>query len=101
MWVIILAREVKLADKKAQPWKLSHRVDLHEALKWAAVSPNGGGTPVTLNLQSKVVACDPSAPSLTLDNGVMVNGDLLIAADGVHVGSEKFHSGRTRQLTET
>lgn len=73
------------ADEKNQPWQLSHRIDLHEALKAKATSLHGPGVPVTIHLRSKVIDCDPARPSLTLADGSQVQGDLLIGADGVHV----------------
>ncbi|CAG8918567.1 unnamed protein product [Penicillium salamii] len=66
------------------PWQLSHRIDLHEALKAKATSHSGPGVPVTIHLRSKVVDCDPEDPSLTLADGTEIQGDLLIGADGVH-----------------
>lgn len=68
-----------------QPWQLSHRIDLHEALKSSATSPDGPGIPAIIHLRSKVIGCDPDAPSVILDDGEVVQGDLLIGADGVHV----------------
>lgn len=35
---------------------LAHRVDLHNALKWAATRDNGPGTPVTIHLNSPVTS---------------------------------------------
>ncbi|KAL3464900.1 hypothetical protein BJX64DRAFT_298013 [Aspergillus heterothallicus] len=72
------------------PWKLSHRIDLHEALKHAAVTPDGPGRPVVIHLRSRVVGCDCSAPSLTLDDGQTISGDLVIGADGVHSVLRQF-----------
>ncbi|OBT56352.1 hypothetical protein VE04_02908 [Pseudogymnoascus sp. 24MN13] len=66
------------------PWQLIHRVDLHNALKSFAVSPEGIGHPVVLNLRSKVVSINIDTPSLTLEDGFTYTGDLLIGADGVH-----------------
>ncbi|PYI05107.1 FAD/NAD(P)-binding domain-containing protein [Aspergillus sclerotiicarbonarius CBS 121057] len=66
------------------PWQLSHRIDLHEALKAKATTLNDPGVPVTIHLRSKVVNCDPARPSLTLVDGTEVQGDLLIGADGAH-----------------
>ncbi|KNG85740.1 hypothetical protein ANOM_005720 [Aspergillus nomiae NRRL 13137] len=71
-------------------WKLSHRIDLHEALKHAAVSPDGPGRPAVIYLRSRVVSCDCLAPSLTLDNGKNITGDLIIGADGVHSALRQF-----------
>ncbi|KFY28344.1 hypothetical protein V491_00526 [Pseudogymnoascus sp. VKM F-3775] len=66
------------------PWQLIHRVDLHNALKDLAMSPEGKGRPAILNLQSKVVSINVDTPSLTLEDGSIYTGDLLISADGVH-----------------
>ncbi|PYI23431.1 hypothetical protein BO99DRAFT_409037 [Aspergillus violaceofuscus CBS 115571] len=73
-----------MTDPGTKPWQFAHRVDLHEALKSTATSPEGPGTPATIHLRSKVVSCDPAAPSLTLADGSVVEGDLVIGADGVH-----------------
>jgi hypothetical protein len=70
-----------------------HRVDLHEALKKLAVDDEGPGKPVSLHLRCKVVSCNPSRPSVTLEDGRNFEGDLLIGADGVHVSTE--HSGHS------
>ncbi|KAF9892296.1 hypothetical protein FE257_002073 [Aspergillus nanangensis] len=71
-----------LRDNYPFPWQLSHRIDLHETLKRHATSVDGPGTPAVIHLRSKVVDCDPAVPSLTLDNGQVIQGDLLIGADG-------------------
>jgi 2-polyprenyl-6-methoxyphenol hydroxylase-like FAD-dependent oxidoreductase len=63
---------------------MAHRVDLHEALKKFATSPDGKGTPVSIHLRHRVVGCNPSEPSITLEGGEEVKGDLVIGADGVH-----------------
>ncbi|KAK2612261.1 hypothetical protein QQS21_001687 [Conoideocrella luteorostrata] len=67
------------------PHWLSHRVDLHNALKWMATRPDGPGSPVNIHLKSPVRQYqNPSKPSITLSDGQEVCGDLVIAADGVH-----------------
>ncbi|KAL4880396.1 hypothetical protein BJY04DRAFT_228671 [Aspergillus karnatakaensis] len=71
-------------------WKLSHRIDLHEALKHAAVDPDGPGRPALIHLRSRIVGCDCDEPSLTLDNGQTITGDLVIGADGVHSVLRQF-----------
>lgn len=72
------------------PWQLIHRVDLHNALKDIAMSPEGKGHPVVLNLRSRVVSVNVDTPSLTLENGSMYTGDLFIGADGVHSKLRSF-----------
>ncbi|ETS85199.1 hypothetical protein PFICI_03224 [Pestalotiopsis fici W106-1] len=73
-----------LESKYTYPWQLIHRVDLHEALKSLALDEKESGKPVSLYLRSKVVSCNPSGPSITLEDGRTFEGDLLIGADGVH-----------------
>ncbi|KJK76577.1 hypothetical protein H634G_08165 [Metarhizium anisopliae BRIP 53293] len=66
------------------PLWLSHRVDLHNALKWMATRSDGPGAPATIHLDSLVMALNPWKPSITLATGREICGDLVIAADGVH-----------------
>lgn len=46
---------------------------------------SGKGKPVTINLNSKVVSVDLETATLTLENGKIYHGDVVIGADGVHV----------------
>ncbi|EXA34309.1 hypothetical protein FOQG_16681 [Fusarium oxysporum f. sp. raphani 54005] len=75
------------------PWQLSHRVDLHEALKAAATSPDLSGIPAKLHLRSRVTSCDPAKAVIILENGQSHKGDLLVAADGVHSTLRPIISG--------
>ncbi|KAL1636380.1 hypothetical protein SLS58_009873 [Diplodia intermedia] len=65
-------------------WLLVYRVHLHEALKKRATEAAGKGVPVELRTSSRVVDVDPTAATVTLENGETVQGDLVIGADGVH-----------------
>lgn len=67
------------------PWQLIHRIDLHNALKEIATRQAGKGQPVVINLQSRVKEVDCDAPSITLQDGRVIKGDLIVGADGVHV----------------
>ncbi|KAK1974485.1 hypothetical protein LZ30DRAFT_640235 [Colletotrichum cereale] len=62
----------------------AHRVDLHSNLKRMATALDGPGTPVTIKTKSEVMAYDPETPSMTLTDGTILTGDLLIGADGIH-----------------
>ena len=64
---------------------LVHRARIHDALKLKAVAFDWPGTPVELRTSSRVVDADASAGTVTLDNGNVVQGDVIIGADGVHV----------------
>ncbi|KAF7374347.1 FAD/NAD(P)-binding domain-containing protein [Mycena sanguinolenta] len=76
-----------------RPWQFSrpnepnnafcHRGDLHDELKRLALG-EGEGRPVELHLNSKVVACDPEAGTITFSNGEIVHADVVIGADGIH-----------------
>jgi salicylate hydroxylase len=66
-----------------------HRRDLHDTLKKAAVSPDREGDPVVVRTASKVVECDPSKGTVTLESGEIVTGDLIIGADGMYVNPKK------------
>lgn len=76
-----------ITKKFGSPWYFAHRVDLHEELKRLAKSEEGEGRPATVELKSEVVGYDPEAGSITLSNGKIVTGDLIVAADGVHTGA--------------
>ncbi|KAF8176578.1 FAD/NAD(P)-binding domain-containing protein [Mycena galopus ATCC 62051] len=62
-----------------------HRSDLYEELKRLATG-DGEGLPVDLHLGTKVLACDPDKGTISLANGEIVEADLILGADGVHVG---------------
>lgn len=68
------------ADKMEEygaPYYHIHRADFHKLL-FDLAAPN-----MTLRLKSTVVAIDPDAPSVTLASGEVVQGDMLIGADGI------------------
>jgi salicylate hydroxylase len=95
-----------VAERYGRAFYLAHRVDLHDALKRMATGKNGPGEPVVVVLKSEVVGyvcfeqnahgwlCyveltdiltqDAEVPSITLSNGEVVTGDVVIAADGLH-----------------
>jgi salicylate hydroxylase len=72
-----------------------HRVDLHNKLKSEATSTSRVGVPVTLHLACKVVDIDLEKASVTLDDGLIFNGDLLLGADGLHVSRDFVHDRET------
>ncbi|EPE34794.1 FAD/NAD(P)-binding protein [Glarea lozoyensis ATCC 20868] len=79
------------------PWQLSHRVRLHETLKKTATSPDGIGTPATLHVSSRVAAVDPQSATVTLENGDIIQADLVVGADGLRSVTRKAvvgHSGK-------
>lgn len=65
------------------PWLLAHRVHLHDKLKKVALDPEGKGKPAQLSLASRVTDVDSKNATITLANGEVVQGDLVLGADGV------------------
>ena len=62
-----------------------HRVDLHRGLREVAVSNDGVGRPVEMNLGCEVGGLDCEKGVLTLADGRTVKNDLVVLADGAHV----------------
>ena len=77
-------------DAFGSPYLLSHRVDLHEALRQMATSPNGPGTPAKLLNGAHVVSFNAEAGSVELADGSTFSADLVVAADGVRSIASKF-----------
>ncbi|KAJ4154757.1 hypothetical protein LMH87_000036 [Akanthomyces muscarius] len=71
-------------DTGGTPMYLSHRVDLHNCLKWLATRETGPGTPAKIHRASGVAAFDPAVPSITFRDGHTIHADFIVGADGVH-----------------
>ncbi|CAK7236330.1 hypothetical protein SEUCBS140593_009584 [Sporothrix eucalyptigena] len=95
---IPLSRDAPDADRVVY-----HRVDLLDALKEAALSPDSErpGPPAKLRLSSRTVSCDCAAGSVTLEDGTVITGDLVIAADGIHSNLRKCVTGTHTEATPT
>ncbi|THX16081.1 FAD/NAD(P)-binding domain-containing protein [Aureobasidium pullulans] len=61
-----------------------HRQDLHSALREAALSTELPGYPASIVTAAKVVGCDCETGAITLADGTIYQGDLIIGADGIH-----------------
>lgn len=81
LFSIPLERE---AHRWQHPWQLAHRISLHSELKRLATTEEGPGKPAVLKTRSRVVDVSPAEGSVTLDNGEVVYGDIVVGADGVH-----------------
>ncbi|KAL1891090.1 hypothetical protein Sste5346_007916 [Sporothrix stenoceras] len=77
------------------PWVLSHRVSLHNELKRVATSEEGKGTPAVLKVASRVASVDPEMATVTLEDGTIYTGDLVLGADGVSSVTRRCISGDT------
>ena len=72
------------------PYLLSHRVDLHEALRSMAVSADGPGRPAEIINGAHIVSFDAEAGTVELADGSTYVADLVVAADGVHSIASRF-----------
>ncbi|KAL2859183.1 FAD/NAD(P)-binding domain-containing protein [Aspergillus pseudodeflectus] len=83
------------------PWYLAHRVDLHNELQRLARDPEGQGRPVDIRLRSEVVGYDADKGSITLADGSVQYGDLVIGADGVHSTAIRAVHGHSTHVEPT
>ncbi|KAL1641007.1 hypothetical protein SLS58_006449 [Diplodia intermedia] len=96
-------------DEERKHWQaeyyLVHRVDLHTALKHAALcptSPSNPGPPATLHTSRPVASISPSTATITFASSSDGNGtgsttlsaDLVVAADGIHSRARSAITGR-------
>lgn len=65
-------------------WLLNHRVDLHNELRKLATEVEGPGTPAEIKTGAKVESIDTEAGKVTLADGEVIEGDVIIGADGIH-----------------
>lgn len=70
-----------------------HRADLHRML-YDLAEPH-----VNIQTNCRVVAMDPSVPSLTLKSGEVVHADLVVGADGLRSVTRQYVVGRPDELT--
>ncbi|KAL2840531.1 FAD/NAD(P)-binding domain-containing protein [Aspergillus pseudoustus] len=82
-------------------WLLAHRVDLHNELRRLAKDPSGPGCPVEIILRSAVVGYDPEKGSITLADGSVHIGDIVVAADGVHSTAVRYITGHDTPVEAT
>lgn len=61
--------------------RLTETISLHDGLRRLALWLG-----VEMHLQNAVIACDPQAATITLEDKTTLSGDVVIGADGIHVG---------------
>lgn len=61
-----------------------HRQDLHAYLRKMATSTERKGQPANLRTSARVASCDCQEGKVTLEDGEVLEADLVIGADGIH-----------------
>jgi salicylate hydroxylase len=61
-----------------------HRQDLHAYLRTMATSTERDGQPAVLRTSVRVSRCDCDGGKVTLEDGEVLDADLVIGADGIH-----------------
>ncbi|OGM44354.1 monooxygenase [Aspergillus bombycis] len=77
MWTPIIA--LNTSDE----WLLTHRVDLHNALRTIATN-EANGRKINIRLSSRVLSVDAEAGKVVLEDGTIYVADLVVGADGIH-----------------
>ncbi|KAL3481297.1 hypothetical protein BJX99DRAFT_218774, partial [Aspergillus californicus] len=65
-------------------WVYHERSRLHHALLASATAPVGSGHPVNVSLGTEVKSVDPKTVSVTLIDGQVFYGDVVVGGDGFH-----------------
>ncbi|KAL6703870.1 hypothetical protein ACN47E_009004 [Coniothyrium glycines] len=74
---------------------LWHRQDLHLRLMQATQDTSQDGPGAVIRTSSRVVACDCDAGIVTLQDGEMLEADLIIGSDGIHSVLRPMVLGKT------
>ncbi|KAN0091583.1 hypothetical protein V8E55_005149 [Tylopilus felleus] len=86
-----------MEEEYGAPYYHIHRADFHRIV-YDLAEPHPR---VTIRTNSRVVAVDPSKPSLTLESGEVVHADLIVGADGVKSLTREFVVGGPDKPTPT
>ncbi|OSS52912.1 hypothetical protein B5807_02760 [Epicoccum nigrum] len=71
-----------------------HRQDLHAYLRKIATCTEAAGEPAILRTSARVSHCDCDAGQVTLEDGEVLQADLIVGADGIHSVMRTFVLGK-------
>ncbi|KAJ5833644.1 hypothetical protein N7474_001955 [Penicillium riverlandense] len=100
LWTPVVTKDLQQKLNTTDDWVLTHRVDLHNALRSVAAQ-EVDGRKIDIHLSSRVVSVDAEAGVVTLEDGTTYNGDLIVGADGVHSRSLRAIVGEDRGREST
>ncbi|KAK1149697.1 hypothetical protein N8T08_005250 [Aspergillus melleus] len=80
----IVTEEHRKALNVSDEWVLTHRVDLHSALR-ATAAQIVNGRKIDIRLSSRVLSVNTEKGEVVLEDGTKYVADLIVGADGVHV----------------
>lgn len=69
----------------AQHYNNFHRIDIHKELLNAIQDESGDGPQAVLKVNHKAVRMNSDAGVIEFENGVKIQADLIVAADGIRV----------------
>ncbi|KAF9883696.1 hypothetical protein FE257_003034 [Aspergillus nanangensis] len=99
-WGPVITKDLRESLGIYDDWFLTHRVDLHNALR-AAAAKEVDGKSVNVRLSSRVASVDSEAGVVKLENGTTITGDLIIGADGMHSKSVSAVTGEVGKKEST
>ncbi|RDW57961.1 uncharacterized protein DSM5745_11341 [Aspergillus mulundensis] len=88
----IITKDTQEALHMSDSWLLTHRVDLHNALRDAAAK-KVNGKQIDIRLASRVALVDSELGLVKLEDGTVYTGDLIVGADGAHSRSVSAVTG--------
>ncbi|KAI0131926.1 hypothetical protein BJ170DRAFT_611742 [Xylariales sp. AK1849] len=82
-----------LGNLYQHPWEYYIQAQFKQALLKQTTAPDGPGHPVEMRLGSCVTNVDPDSGAVEIEGGEVLNGDVIIAADGIYSLIRKVHAG--------
>ncbi|KAJ5246005.1 hypothetical protein N7468_000988 [Penicillium chermesinum] len=96
----VVTEEQQRALDVHHEWILTHRVDLHNALRNTA-SQEIDGRKIDIRLSAPVLSVDAEKGEVVLKNGDKYRADLIVGADGVHSRTVSAITGEDRAVINT
>ncbi|KAL4969013.1 uncharacterized protein BDV14DRAFT_196331 [Aspergillus stella-maris] len=96
----VVTEEQQRALEINDEWMLTHRVDLHSALR-ATAAQEVDGRKIDIRLSSRVLSVNAETGEVVLEDGTKNRADLVVGADGIHSRSVQAIVGGDRGVIST